>query len=622
MPTAELKSIKDIEGKIFRIPAYQRGYRWTRRQIKELVCDLQEFYESHTANIYCLQPIVLEEKVDDKTGENYFNVIDGQQRLTSLYLVGAAYRWLKTSGTRPTYTGYTLKYEEKEDLEKLLDEIGSCTSKEYENKLNHWKSTYTDIDSQNVINVLEFLTTPDANWYPEDLLHDIHRCLDEGKKDICVIWHNLESDGSDSDNAIETFANINANKIPLTDAELIKAVLMQAYGRSTIESEDEAPSASAVLQEATFANQWEAIERGLNKNDFWCFFVRKIAGYKTRIDLLFEIWLATEGVSLSNDDHALYRAILDKLQTDGIEKIWRHGVVTIYETLQDWYQDYYIYHMIGACSLLGKKESNAEFVCKLYQEYNQKTQTQFRDKLRDLLKERYDMVMQKPGTLRALSYENYPDETKSVLFLFNIALLLNAHKACPSNTAERFPFDYYKSTGIEIEHINPRHPDTKANDETVATWRSDMEIVVEENDKVSMITEKKKRTATNIAAWENAAEVHSIGNLTLVDKQLNIGFSNGSFRDKRNHVLSAMLGEKVAIKTGEKEYPKSVLFPGARWVFMRQWRTDVDSRLSPELMTKDYWSKAEREFYVDKLENSLQLLLGSLTNEGTEEEEV
>ena len=43
MPNANLLSIKDLNEKTFRIPAYQRGYRWTRRQIKDLVCDLSEF---------------------------------------------------------------------------------------------------------------------------------------------------------------------------------------------------------------------------------------------------------------------------------------------------------------------------------------------------------------------------------------------------------------------------------------------------------------------------------------------------------------------------------------------------------------------------------------------------
>ena len=62
MPNANLLSIKDLNGKTFRIPAYQRGYRWTRRQIKDLVCDLSEFSKSRTSRIYCLQPIVLEKR--------------------------------------------------------------------------------------------------------------------------------------------------------------------------------------------------------------------------------------------------------------------------------------------------------------------------------------------------------------------------------------------------------------------------------------------------------------------------------------------------------------------------------------------------------------------------------
>jgi hypothetical protein len=147
-----------------------------------------------------------------------------------------------------------------------------------------------------------------------------------------------------------------------------------------------------------------------------------------------------------------------------------------------------------------------------------------------------------------------------------------------------------------------------------------MGVVVEENNNKQMIERKTNRSQSTIDAWENAAEVHSIGNLTLVDKQLNIGFSNGSFREKRNHVLAAMYGESITIKSGEKTYSSSILLPGARWVFMRQWRTDKDSTLSPEIMVKDFWSKAEREFYVQKLETSLKIL-GVITEQIDEEVE-
>ncbi len=620
MPNASLLSIKDLNHKTFRIPAYQSGYRWTRRQIKDLVCDLQEFYDNNTARIYCLQPIVLEKK-DDGNGVVHYNVIDGQQRLTSLYLLSAAYRWLKK---RPlnTFTDYDLQYEGKETtLQKLLFEVGSCAPEDYEEKLIQWESLYTDIDSQNVINVLKFLTAEDAGWCPEDMLHDFHRCLNENKKDICVIWHELEGTDDNTDKAIETFANINANKIPLTDAELIKAVLMQAYGNLPLEAEEQATTNSAavaVLQESTFANQWETIERGLNDESFWCFFVKKTGGYKTRIDLLFEIWLATKGIVLPVDDHALYRTLLTQLNSGDVKEIWG-DIVTIYETLRDWYQGYYIYHIIGACSLLGKKETNAEFVCSLYHSYNALTKKQFRDTLKNCLKERYEAVLEKTDGLRSLTYENHYNEVKSVLLLFNIALLLNTYDKCKANTAERFPFDYYKSSSIEVEHINPRHPDTKATAHEIDAWKTDIRAVVEENNKTTLIEPASPRSKIGADIWENAAEVHSIGNLTLVDKQLNIGFSNGSFRDKRNHVLSAMFGETITIKTGEKQYDSSLLLPGARWVFLRQWRTDIDSKLSLDLMTRDFWSKAERDFYVNELEKSLHFLLG-ISSEKTKEE--
>lgn len=623
MPNASLLSIKDLNHKTFRIPAYQRGYRWTRRQIKDLVQDLQEFYESNTAKVYCLQPIVLEAKLDS-TGSCYYNVIDGQQRLTSLYLLSAAYRWLKKRPLK-TFTDYKLQYEGKETtLQRLLDDVGSCMPEEYDEKLIEWKTLYTDIDSQNVINILEYLTENNSNpaWCPEDMLHDFHRCLNEGKKDVCVIWHELEDSHDSTDKAIETFANINANKIPLTDAELIKAVLMQAYGNLPLGYEEQVGTNSAavsVLQESTFANQWETIERGLNDEHFWCFFVKKTGGYKTRIDLLFEIWLTTEGISLPMDDHALYRTLLAQLGDKGVKAVWEN-IVTIFETLQDWYQDYYIYHIIGACSLFGGEETNAEFVCNLYRSYNSQNKKQFRAMLRNCLKERYEAVLKNTDGLRHLTYENNYNEVKSVLLLFNIALLLNTYDACNGNTAERFPFDYYKSTPIEVEHINPRHPDTKATVQEVTAWQNDILAVVEENGKRQSIEAKSSREKIGADIWETAAEVHSIGNLTLVDKQLNIGFSNGTFDKKRNHVLAAMRGETVKLDSEkEKSYGESVLFPGARWVFLRQWRTDVHSELSSSLMTKAFWSKAEREFYVDRLEESLSFLLGISIDKTNEE---
>jgi uncharacterized protein with ParB-like and HNH nuclease domain len=65
------------------IPAYQRGYRWTPLMVTQLLDDLWEFIQTPGAGqFYCLQPIVIKPLKDGR-----FEVVDGQQRLTTIYIL-------------------------------------------------------------------------------------------------------------------------------------------------------------------------------------------------------------------------------------------------------------------------------------------------------------------------------------------------------------------------------------------------------------------------------------------------------------------------------------------------------------------------------------------------------
>lgn len=77
----EAKPIGDIKG-VFNIPAYQRGYRWGKLQVKTLLNDLYQKANDSTKKDYCLQPIVVLRK-----GEGEYDLIDGQQRLTTIYIL-------------------------------------------------------------------------------------------------------------------------------------------------------------------------------------------------------------------------------------------------------------------------------------------------------------------------------------------------------------------------------------------------------------------------------------------------------------------------------------------------------------------------------------------------------
>ena len=81
-------SVKDIfttlrGEKYYEIPSYQRGYKWTRDNVNRLLDDINHF-EQKEDSFYCLQHITIVNNTDKK---DRLNVIDGQQRLTTLYIL-------------------------------------------------------------------------------------------------------------------------------------------------------------------------------------------------------------------------------------------------------------------------------------------------------------------------------------------------------------------------------------------------------------------------------------------------------------------------------------------------------------------------------------------------------
>ena len=87
MARVTMKSIDELFGKSFFVPSYQRGYRWTETQIRELLEDLYDFASSkrESGDYYCLQPVIVKAK------DEYWELVDGQQRLTALWLISAMY---------------------------------------------------------------------------------------------------------------------------------------------------------------------------------------------------------------------------------------------------------------------------------------------------------------------------------------------------------------------------------------------------------------------------------------------------------------------------------------------------------------------------------------------------
>lgn len=90
----EKKTLSNLlEGKIFQIPDYQRGYAWEEKQWKDFVQDIDALIDDEIISHYTGTIVIYQPK--DKPTENYgtkklelVDIVDGQQRLTtcSLYL--------------------------------------------------------------------------------------------------------------------------------------------------------------------------------------------------------------------------------------------------------------------------------------------------------------------------------------------------------------------------------------------------------------------------------------------------------------------------------------------------------------------------------------------------------
>ena len=65
------------------VPDYQREYVWTDNEVQQLLEDIDEQFSAGSGKEYFVGMIL----VSPGWQESYFEVIDGQQRLTTFYLI-------------------------------------------------------------------------------------------------------------------------------------------------------------------------------------------------------------------------------------------------------------------------------------------------------------------------------------------------------------------------------------------------------------------------------------------------------------------------------------------------------------------------------------------------------
>lgn len=512
----EQRSVRDIiDKKInFNVPAYQRGYRWDMLNVTDLLNDLLEFMQDGSSGkFYCLQPLVVK-----KIGENRYNVIDGQQRLTTIFII---LKYLENLLKEENGIDeiYTLSYKTRKDSKDFLQNIASKTRNESDKNMDYFYmyQAYKAVE----------------NWFEEKIkekkttkrkMLEIFTNL-EDEKHIEFIWYEVE----DSEDEVKIFARLNSGKIPLTNAELIKALFLNVRNFPKGYSENE-----IITKQIEISKEWDEIEYTLQDDEFFKFLTKN--DYPTRIELLFEILSRVKNTEL--DRYAIYRRFADKAKEGNLSHAWA-DIKKIFLTLKFWFKDTEYYHLVGFLVVSGISN-----IKEIYDKAKDETKSDFNIFLKKKIKEKI-----KIEDIDRLDYEKNRKDIENILLFFNIATILNNKS---SNI--RFSFSEFSTKRWSLEHIHAQNDkglkDKKAQD----AWLENSKKYIDESSlKDDVKNDLKKKIASFIDGNENnrfdelqmeilnkfgnMVNMHGIENLALLSADNNSSLSNGPFVDKRARII-------------------------------------------------------------------------------------
>ena len=522
----ELRAVHTLLGKRYYIPSYQRGYRWTTKQVTQLLDDLLEFERKkgkEKGEFYCLQPIVVvplqggQRPQQWQDGEEpVYEVIDGQQRLTTILLI---LQYMKDKQL-PLNQLYELSYQTRIGSSDFLNNIRSKSEEEAERNSDYWHiyHAYRAID----------------DWFTNkqqeiELIYQLLISNDE-LNNVRIIWYEL----GQSEDKIDVFSRLNIGKIPLTNAELIKALFLRR---------DNFADNLASLEQVQIASEWDSIENKLQNSSFWTFVSGCNSNYTNHIELIFELIAGSKQSKLTSFEY--YTEVLNALEVS-VSKIWLE-IKQVFLRLEEWYDNHELYHYIGYLTSTGSS------IREIYQLSVNKSKAQFVQALKKKIKDSF-----KNATLDDLEYEpNNLKTIRKVLLLFNIETILSSSKAYT-----RFPFDLYLLDQWDVEHIRSRTEysnklyQESVLRESVSYFESKYELNEQEQELLSEIKDlllrmgDKKGDAyqqdfnelfakiqKHFGEDKDLQKVNSLGNLTLLDSKTNRSYGNSPFVLKRQRIV-------------------------------------------------------------------------------------
>ena len=550
-----IRTINDLLKNNFFIPSYQRGYRWTEQQVTELLNDINEYSPKEIENSkektwYCLQPIVVKKKDD-----NEWDVIDGQQRLTTTFLILHHLNQGYVENRRKKLFG--LKYETRENSADYLQK-----------ELNGETINDTNIDYYFISSAYKTI----CDWFKnKGEQFDVNTFESKFNFSTKVIWYETSA----KDDSIDIFTRINSGKIPLTNAELIKALFLNSSNFAKADSE------KLRLKQLEIASEWDRIEYALQDDSFWYFINKNENTLATRIEFIFNLMSDKP----SDDKYSTFHFFNEKFKTKSEKEIndnWQE-IKKYFQTLEEWYNDRELYHKIGYLIAIGTNIKN------ILKEKKEKSKTKFSYWIDQEIESKFKNV-----NLEEVEYNG--KYVREILLLHNIQTMLNNE-----NETNRFPFDRYKKESWDVEHIHAIATEVNVKIENQIDWlknnfiKTDNHHNEELNNRIEFIKSGNaidENEFEDIVDYVLGEEDNSLRNLCLLDSGTNRSYKNDSFKEKRKKII-------------EREIEGTFIPICTKNVFMKYYSANVKDI--------EVWNENDRTSYFEKIQKVINQYLPQMT---------
>lgn len=541
----------------FRIPDYQRGYKWTPKNVTKLLDDINGFNSNETDSFYCVQNITINKASVD--GIDYYNVVDGQQRLTTIYIILC---FLESNENIEIFKEKLL-YEIRESTAKfLLTDICTkkCWQKGYTHSPEHMDEYYI-LEAAKAIKEWFESEAKEQNVWPDKVAFK-NKLLHKTK----LIVNLLE--GGDEE---KTFANLNGVKVPLDGADLVRAMLITRSLGSYNTNRDNAE----LTKQYRIRMGMELDEMALwwSDGEVQKFFARMIPDSFERsdeepkfdrsaypIDLLYFLFYTAKKGNVDDFSLDSFEAVLNK-------QLNEHGyidsfgeILSFHRQMRDWYENKEIYHYLGYLFANFRERAGSgdkSFFSKIFDNWiSAHSKKIFVDSLVQILQkdivslfdntEDYESNSEtKDRLLKAIAFNTEFDwyHSKELPYILIMVDVLT----CIQSNNMRLPVDYFRVHDEDREHIGCQTPNNEqlSDKEIWIRFIDELKNIPGEENEIKKIYEIISSVDTideeikdTIISNLTKFGLNSIGNLALLDKSVNRGYGNDPYAEKSSAILN------------------------------------------------------------------------------------